>query len=196
MSCQNNSFTTCVTSFDDGHMKCIFCSKVFSKITHLEPHPTTHIIRFMFVNRSNTKFRYQKVHFLYDLDRLSLPIERNYQLVIYDIKERTNKDYYRSKKLTSQEMWILNERKNEAYNDFVQTETKSQNELSRLYKKLDGINDIVHKEYYKENIERIEYYISYCKEIYDDFKSKYTMQEHNRNGTLQQYIDELDEYFD
>ncbi len=177
MSCQN-FFAICIPSFDDGHMKCIFCNKVFSKITHLEPHPTTHMIRYMFVNRSNTKFRYQKVHFLYDLDRLSLPIEHNYQLVIYDIEERTNKDYYRRKKLTRQEMWILNERKNEAYNEYISADKKASVELFKL------------------DEEQIEYYISIYKDIYDDFKSKYEMQEHNRNGTMQQYIDDLYEYFD
>jgi hypothetical protein len=163
-------------------MKCIFCNKVFSKVTHLEPHPTTHMIRYMFVNRSNTKFRYQKVHFLYDLDRLSLPIERNYQLVIYDIKERTNKDYYRRKKLTRQEMWILNERKNEAYNEYISVDKKS----VELYEKNNN----------EEQIERLQYYKSIYKDIYDEFKNKYEMQEHNRNGTLQQYIDDLYEYFD
>ena len=88
----------------------------------------------MFVNRSNTRFIYQKVHFLYDLDRLSLPIERNYNLVIYDIKERTNKDYYKRKKLTRQEMWILNERKNDAYNEYISVDKKS----VELYEKNDG----------------------------------------------------------
>ena len=183
MSCQN-FFAICIPSFDDGHMKCIFCNKVFSKVTHLEPHPTTHMIRYMFVNRSNTKFRYQKVHFLYDLDRLSLPIERNYQLVIYDIKERTNKDYYRRKKLTRQEMWILNERKNEAYNEYISVDKKASAELFKLDEKKDN------------DVERLEYYVSIYKDIYDDFKSKYEMQEHNRNGTMQQYIDDLYEYFD
>jgi hypothetical protein len=192
MSCQNDSFfTTCVSSFDEGQMKCIFCNKVFCKITHLEPHPTSYMIHFYYRNRSRVWRRYSNIQFLFDLHRLTLSNERDYEAVVQTIQLRTNKYYYKSKKLTKQEMWVLNERKMEAYNDFVQAETKSQNELSRLYGKLDGCNDNDHKEYYEENIERIEYYVSYCKEIYLDFKEKYIMQEHNRNGTLQEYIDDL-----
>jgi hypothetical protein len=120
--------------------------------------------------------------------------ERDYEAVVQNIDLRTNNYYYTSKKLTKQEMWVLNERKMEAYNDLISARTKSQNELSKLYEKLDGCNDIDHKECYEHNIERIENYLSYCEEIYLDFKEKYIMQEHNRNGTLQEYIDDLYDY--
>lgn len=186
MSCQNDSFfTTCVSSFDRGQMKCIFCNKVFCKITHLEPHPTAYMIHFYYRNR-NTRCMRLRLQFLFDIDRLSLPIESDYKAVIQNIESRTNKYYYK-KKLTRQEMWVLNKRKTEAYNDFISACEETQIELSRLYGKLDGCNDIGHKEYYEENIERMEYYISVCKEIYLDFKQKYIIQEHNRNGTLDDY---------
>ena len=189
MPCQNDSFfTKCVMSFDGGQMKCIFCNKVFCKITHLEPHPTSYMIHFYYRNRSRVWRRYSsKIQFLFDFDRLTLSNERNYEAVVQNIELRTNKYYYKSKRLTSQEMWVLNERKTEAYNKFVSAREETQIELSKLYEKLDGCNDNDHKEYYEE---RIDYYVSYCKEIYLDFKEKYIMQEHNRNGTLQEYIDD------
>lgn len=176
MSCQNDSFfTTCVSSFDTGQLKCIFCNKVFCKITHLEPHPTSYMIHFYYRNR--TRLMKNKLQFLFDIDRLTLSIERDFQSVVRSIESRTNKYYY-SKKLTRQEMWVLNERKTEAYNKFVSTREETQIELSKLYEKLDGCNDIDHKEYYEERIERIYYYVLNCKEIYLDFKQK--IQEHNR----------------
>jgi len=173
MSCQNDSFFT--TSFDKGQMKCIFCNKVFCKITHLEPHPTSYMIHFYYRNR--TRLMTNKLQFLFDIDRLTLSIERDFQSVVRSIESRTNKYYY-SKKLTRQEMWVLNERKTEAYNKFVSAREETQIELSKLYEKLDGCNDNDHKEYYEERIERINYYVSIRKELYLDFKEK--IQEHNR----------------
>ena len=110
-----------------------------------------------------------KLQFLFDIDRLTLSIERDFQSVVRSIESRTDKNYY-SKKLTRQEMWVLNERKTEAYNKFVSAREETQIELSKLYEKLDGCNDIDHKEYYEERIERIDYYVLNCKEIYLDFK--------------------------
>lgn len=164
MSCQNDSFFTMS-----------FCNKVFCKITHLEPHPTSHMIHFYYRNR--TRLMRNKLQFLFDIDRLTLSIERDFQSVVRSIESRTDKNYY-SKKLTRQEMWVLNERKTEAYNKFVSAREETQIELSKLYEKLDGCNDIDHKEYYEERIERINYYVSICKELYLDFKEK--IQEHNR----------------
>jgi hypothetical protein len=96
------------------------------------------------------------------------------------------------RKLTRQEMWILNDRKDESFHKYISATNQYSGKLSELRKKR---NESYDDEYYDEIIDRIEYCISSYREDYEEYESKCEIQEHNRNGTLQRYIDDRDCYF-
>lgn len=118
-----------------------------------------------------------------------IQLDREYESVVLNVKYRTNKEYYNCKKLLRQEMWILNDRMEQAYIEYVNFIEEVKPELSDLYDKMKK-SDL---EYYEERIERIEYAMDKYNDNYEDYKSKYRMQMHIVNGTLQQYLEDLDD---
>jgi len=185
----------CIPTFDnkDTIINCLFCDKVFDKVTHLESHPLMHLINFRARNRYIYDRTKGSVTFLFDLNfpANSAP-NQAYESLILEVNSRTNKEYYTGKKLTRQEMWILNERKDESFNEYISAKKQNCDKLSEIRKKKKESDD---DEYYDERIDRIEYCISSYEEDYEDYESKCEMQEHNRNGTLQRYIEDRNDYF-
>lgn len=183
----------CVPAFDNGIFKCLNCERVFYKTTHLESHPLTHLINLGIRNRYRS-FRYGFVTFLFDLDwPENSGVNQTYKSVVRNVELRTNREYYRGEKLTTQEMWILNERKEESFQKYISAINENRDELRSLRQKMKESDN---EEYYEERIERIEYCISSYEDDYDCYQQKYEIQEHNRNGTLQEYLDNLDDYYD
>ena len=161
----------------------------------MEPHPLTHMIKFRIRNRSRlAKFRYQKVYFLYrGLDSpIDSQIDHDQESVVLNIKMRTNNEYCHGQtKLTRQEMWILDDRVINSYDEYCNFKKESRVTLSELYSKMKDDDN----RYYEEKIERIEYAIEKLKDSYEDYKSKYEIQKRIMNGTLQEYLDYLEDDF-
>jgi hypothetical protein len=164
-------------------------SQTTLKVTHLEPHPIADMIKFKVRNRNRLIFQRQKRFRDSVKPWLESPLDsEEHDELIQTIKQRTANSEYYVGKLLIQELWILAQHKKEAFNKYSSVLQKYDMKLSELNKKMENVYDA---EYYEQCIDDMDYVKSLYEENYIDYKNKYEIQIHIRNGTLKKYEDDL-----